>query len=83
MTLRDGSLQNEWAPGRMGAQNGDIELGKFKPNHFSTLYIHINQSMPKKKIIKKKLLKDVRHRLNRRVSLYFAKVPSFSLFSTM
>ena len=27
--LGDVSLQNEWATGRMWAQNGDLELGKF------------------------------------------------------
>ena len=41
------SLQNEWAPGRMEAQIGDIELGKFDLHHFSTIYTHINQIMQK------------------------------------
>ena len=49
MALGDGSLQNEWAPGRMGAQNGDLELEKFETHHFSTLYTLINQIVQKKK----------------------------------
>ena len=52
MALGDGSLQNEWAPERMWAQNGDLELGKFEPHHVNTSYTHINQII--KKIISAK-----------------------------
>ena len=41
MALGDGSLQNEWAPERMWAQNGDLELG------FRISYTHINQIIKK------------------------------------
>ena len=51
MTLGDGSLQNEWAPRRMWAKNGDLELGEFELHYVRTLYTHINQIMQKKKKI--------------------------------
>ena len=54
MTLGDGSLQNEWAPRRMWAKNGDLELGEFEPHYVRTLYTHINQIMQKKNNFSKK-----------------------------
>ena len=50
MVLGDGPLQNEWDPGRMWAQNGDLELRKFEPYHFRTSYIHINRIIKNKSI---------------------------------
>ena len=43
----------EWALGLIRAQNGDLELGKFGPHHFHTLYTHISQIMQKIKFSKK------------------------------
>ena len=37
MVLGDGA---EWALGK--SQKEDLELGKFEPHHFCTLYTHIN-----------------------------------------
>ena len=37
----------------MGAQNGDLELGKIEYHHFSTPYTHINQMLQKNKFSKK------------------------------
>ena len=53
MPLSDGSLQNEWAPGHMWAQNGDLEFGEFEPHYVRTLCTHINQSKQKINFSKK------------------------------
>ena len=80
MALGDpGSLQNEWAPGRMGAQNGDLELGQFEPRHFSTLYTHINQDYATKSIsATTKLARDYipTHTFTRASALYTIPVRS-------
>ena len=34
--------------GAWGAQNGDLEPGKFEPHHFRTLHTHIKQIMQNK-----------------------------------
>ena len=59
MALGDGSLQNEWAPGRMGTQNGDLELEKFEPRHSNTLYTHINHIMQKNQFQQKEIARGL------------------------
>ena len=77
--LGDGSLQNEWTPGRMGAQNGNLELGQFELDHFSTLYTNINYYTPiiinyakqKFNFSKKQIAQDyILTRINTRASVY-------------